>query len=72
MAKPEIMLDGTVNLMVWHCIIPHCNFSCGFLHLQCLFFGSYVSVHPQRVPWVEAFHTVMQILVGIQDLLDQP
>ncbi|PPD98182.1 hypothetical protein GOBAR_DD04814 [Gossypium barbadense] len=47
-AKPETRVDGSVDLMVWHCVIPG-----------------------KKGGWRPSI-TVKQILVGIQDLLDQP
>ncbi|KAL4332468.1 hypothetical protein GQ457_07G025300 [Hibiscus cannabinus] len=98
-AKPETTPDGSVNLMVWHCIIPgkqgtdweggyfpltlnfsedypskppQCKFPRGFLHPNVYSSGAVcLSILNERLGWRPSI-TVMQILVGIQDLLDQP
>ncbi|GMI91134.1 EMBRYO DEFECTIVE 1637, SUMO CONJUGATION ENZYME 1, sumo conjugation enzyme 1 [Hibiscus trionum] len=98
-AKPETTPDGSVNLMVWHCIIPgkkgtdweggyfpltlkfsedypskppECKFPSGFLHPNVYSSGTVcLSILNERLGWKPSI-TVMQILVGIQDLLDQP
>ncbi|KAL5209801.1 hypothetical protein ABZP36_005424 [Zizania latifolia] len=84
-AKPETMADGTVNLMVWHCTIPgkqgvstarikppKCKFPQGFFHPNVYPSGTVcLSILNEDCGWRPAI-TVKQILVGIQDLLDQP
>ncbi|KAG6571228.1 hypothetical protein IC582_025471 [Cucumis melo] len=98
-AKPETMPDGTVNLMIWHCIIPgkvgtdweggffpltlnfsedypskppKCRFPQGFFHPNVYPSGTVcLSILNEDSGWRPAI-TVKQILVGIQDLLDQP
>ncbi|OEL33708.1 hypothetical protein BAE44_0005272 [Dichanthelium oligosanthes] len=47
-AKPATLPDGSVNLMVWNCIVPG-----------------------KQGGWKPSI-TVRQILIGIQDLLDNP
>ncbi|KAK1684887.1 hypothetical protein QYE76_045735 [Lolium multiflorum] len=47
-AKPETLPDGTVNLIVWKCVIPG-----------------------KQGGWKPSI-TVKQVLVGIQELLDDP
>ncbi|OWM70851.1 hypothetical protein CDL15_Pgr014524 [Punica granatum] len=98
-AKPETVADGSVNLMVWHCIIPgkagtdweggyfpltlhftedypskppKCKFPQGFFHPNVYPSGTVcLSILNEDSGWRPAI-TVKQILVGIQDLLDQP
>ncbi|TYK00890.1 SUMO-conjugating enzyme SCE1 [Cucumis melo var. makuwa] len=93
------MPDGTVNLMIWHCIIPgkvgtdweggffpltlnfsedypskppKCRFPQGFFHPNVYPSGTVcLSILNEDSGWRPAI-TVKQILVGIQDLLDQP
>ncbi|PON94236.1 Ubiquitin-fold modifier-conjugating enzyme [Trema orientale] len=98
-AKPETAPDGSVNLMVWQCIIPgkpstdweggnfplslhfsedypskppKCKFPQGFFHPNVYPSGTVcLSILNEDSGWRPAI-TVKQILVGIQDLLDQP
>ncbi|CAL5369471.1 unnamed protein product [Camellia sinensis] len=98
-AKPETLLDGSVNLMVWQCTIPgkagtdweggyypltlhfsedypskppKCKFPQGFFHPNVYPSGTVcLSILNEDSGWRPAI-TVKQILVGIQDLLDQP
>ncbi|KAK6245202.1 hypothetical protein SCA6_008292 [Theobroma cacao] len=98
-AKPETALDGSVNMMLWHCIIPgkkgtdwdggyfpltlhfsedypskppNCKFPQGFLHPNVYPSGTVcLSILNEDNGWKLAI-TMKQILVGIQDLLDQP
>ncbi|KAL8513811.1 hypothetical protein ACS0TY_013065 [Phlomoides rotata] len=97
-ARPESS-GGSVNLMVWHCIIPgksNTDWEGGYYPLTMHFSEDYPSkppkckfpqnfFHPNIYPsgtvclsilnedsgWRPAI-TVKQVLVGIQDLLDQP
>ncbi|TYI69924.1 hypothetical protein E1A91_D08G187500v1 [Gossypium mustelinum] len=98
-AKPETRVDGSVDLMVWHCVIPgkkgtdweggyfpltlnfseeypskppKCKFPNGFFHPNVYPSGIVcLSILSERRGWRPSI-TVKQILVGIQDLLDQP
>ncbi|XWS21230.1 hypothetical protein CRYUN_Cryun30bG0037600 [Craigia yunnanensis] len=98
-AKPETSPDGSVNLMVWHSVIPgkkgtdwdggyfpltlhfsedypskppKCKFPPGFFHPNVYPSGAVcLSILNERNGWRPAI-TLKQILVGIQDLLDQP
>ncbi|KAF2283751.1 hypothetical protein GH714_014817 [Hevea brasiliensis] len=75
-AKPETLPDGTVNLMVWHCTIPGkpgTDWEGGYFPLTLHFSEDYPSKPSVNFlkGWRPAI-TVKQILVGIQDLLDQP
>ncbi|KAB2070519.1 hypothetical protein ERO13_A08G150600v2 [Gossypium hirsutum] len=98
-AKPETRADGSVDLMVWHCVIPgkkgtdweggyfpltlnfseeypskppKCKFPNGFFHPNVYPSGIVcLSILSERRGWRPSI-TVKQILVGIQDLLDQP
>ncbi|CAN6562929.1 unnamed protein product [Malus baccata var. baccata] len=82
-AKPKTLPDETVNLMVWHCTIPgrpaedypskppKCKFSSGFFHPNVYPSGTVCLSILNEDSWRPAI-TVKQILVGIQDLLDQP
>ncbi|KAF2283753.1 hypothetical protein GH714_014858 [Hevea brasiliensis] len=76
-AKPETLPDGTVNLMVWHCTIPGkpgTDWEGGYFPLTLHFSEDYPS-KPPSVNFLKGWRpaiTVKQILVGIQDLLDQP
>ncbi|XP_048130876.1 SUMO-conjugating enzyme SCE1-like isoform X2 [Rhodamnia argentea] len=99
-AKPETAPDGSVNLMVWHCIIPgragvsphfpnlvdSTDWEGGNYPLTLYFTEDYPSKAPKCMFPKDFFHlnvygsgmgwrpsiTVRQLLVGIQDLLDQP
>ncbi|KAJ4759237.1 SUMO-conjugating enzyme SCE1 [Rhynchospora pubera] len=98
-ARPETLPDGSVNLMVWNCLIPgkqgtdweggyypltlhfsedypskppKCKFPQGFFHPNVYPSGTVcLSILNEDYGWRPAI-TVKQILVGIQDLLDQP
>ncbi|XP_052884859.1 SUMO-conjugating enzyme SCE1-like isoform X2 [Gossypium arboreum] len=96
-AKPMSAPDGSVNLLVWHCVIPGktdweggyfpltinfsedypskppiCKFPNGFFHPNVYPSGNVcLSILSERRGWRPSI-TVTQILVGIQDLLDQP
>ncbi|KAH9617300.1 hypothetical protein KSS87_019075 [Heliosperma pusillum] len=98
-AKPETLQDGSVNLLMWNCIIPgkagtdweggfypltmhfseeypskppKCKFPQGFFHPNIYPSGTVcLSILNEDCDWRPAI-TVKQILVGIQDLLDQP
>eukprot|EP00252_Welwitschia_mirabilis_P025011 TRINITY_DN765_c0_g1_i2.p1 TRINITY_DN765_c0_g1~~TRINITY_DN765_c0_g1_i2.p1 ORF type:complete len:169 (-),score=26.44 TRINITY_DN765_c0_g1_i2:335-841(-) len=98
-ARPESLSDGSLNLMVWQCIIPgktgtdweggfypltiyfsedypskppKCKFPQGFFHPNVYPSGTVcLSILNEDYGWRPAI-TVKQILVGIQDLLDQP
>ncbi|CAD6262598.1 unnamed protein product [Miscanthus lutarioriparius] len=96
-AKPETLPDGSVNLMVWKCVIPGkegtdweggyfplalhfpedypssppvCKFPAGFFHVNVYPTGA-VCLSILSSAW-KASITVRQILIGIQDLLDNP
>ncbi|KAK3141718.1 hypothetical protein QOZ80_4BG0337490 [Eleusine coracana subsp. coracana] len=96
-AKPETLSDGTVNLMIWNCIIPGkegtdweggyypltlhfteeypsnpptCKFPAGFFHVNVYDTGA-VCLSILGGGWQPSI-TVRQILIGIQDLLDNP
>ncbi|MBA0729748.1 hypothetical protein Golax_025866 [Gossypium laxum] len=97
--KPETRADGSVDLMVWHCVIPgkkwtdweggyflltlnfceeypskpsKCKFPNGFFHPNIYHSGIVcLSILSERRGWRPSI-IVKQILVGIQDLLDQP
>ncbi|KAJ6971660.1 SUMO-conjugating enzyme SCE1-like [Populus alba x Populus x berolinensis] len=98
-AKPDNAQDGSLDLMVWKCIIPGkpgTDWEGGFFPLTLHFSEDYPSKPPKcKFPQVSSIlmstHlelcaylilnedygwrpaiTVKQILVGIQDLLDQP
>ncbi|KAH8488006.1 hypothetical protein POPTR_014G024950v4 [Populus trichocarpa] len=98
-AKPDNAQDGSLDLMVWKCIIPgkpgtdweggffplslhfsedypskppKCKFPQGFFHPNVYPSGTVcLSILNEDYGWRPAI-TVKQILVGIQDLLDQP
>ncbi|KAK8585003.1 hypothetical protein V6N13_138945 [Hibiscus sabdariffa] len=98
-AKPETAPDGSVNLMVWQCVIPgkqgtdweggyfpltlsfsedypskppKCKFPNGFFHPNVYPAGTVcLSILNERRGWRPSI-SVKQILMGIQDLLDQP
>ncbi|CAK7347507.1 unnamed protein product [Dovyalis caffra] len=98
-AKPDSSPDGSLDLMVWKCIIPgkpgtdweggyfpltlhfsedypskppKCKFPQGFFHPNIYPSGTVcLSILNEDYGWRPAI-TVKQILVGIQDLLDQP
>ncbi|KAK7291097.1 hypothetical protein RIF29_05984 [Crotalaria pallida] len=94
-AKPEIGPDGSVNLMVWKCIIPgKSDWEGGYYPVTLKFNEDYPSsppkckfpkefLHPNVYPtghvclsiigddWSPST-TVKQILLGIQNLLDNP
>ncbi|GJM91324.1 hypothetical protein PR202_ga07687 [Eleusine coracana subsp. coracana] len=98
-ARPETLVDGSANLMVWNCTIPgkqgtdweggyypltlhfsedypskppKCKFPQGFFHPNVYPSGTVcLSILNEDSGWRPAI-TVKQILVGIQDLLDQP
>ncbi|MFQ6626966.1 hypothetical protein Gotur_005713 [Gossypium turneri] len=60
--------------MVWHCVIPGkkgTNWEGGYIPLTLNFSEEYPSKPPKVQGWRPSI-TVEQILVGIQDLLDQP
>ncbi|XP_047071188.1 SUMO-conjugating enzyme SCE1-like [Lolium rigidum] len=96
-AKPETLPDGTVNLMVWKCVIPGkqgtdweggyfpltlefnenypsnpptCKFPAGFFHVNVYSTGA-VCLSILSSGWKPSI-TVKQVLVGIQELLDDP
>ncbi|VAH50221.1 unnamed protein product [Triticum turgidum subsp. durum] len=96
-AKPETLPDGSVNLMVWRCIIPgkpgtdweggyypltmqfddnypttapSCRFPAGFFHINVYDSGA-VCLSILGGAWKPSI-TVKQVLVGIQELLDDP
>ncbi|XP_039773647.1 SUMO-conjugating enzyme SCE1-like [Panicum virgatum] len=96
-AKPETLPDGSVNLMVWKCVVPGkegtdweggyfpltlnfpedypcnppvCKFLAGFFHVNVYPTGT-VCLSILSNAW-KASITVSQILVGIQELLDNP
>ncbi|KAM0888353.1 hypothetical protein ACQ4PT_028400 [Festuca glaucescens] len=96
-AKPETLPDGTVNLMVWKCVIPgkqgtdweggyfpltlefndnypssppNCKFPAGFFHVNVYNTGE-VCLSILSSTWKPSI-TVKQVLVGIQELLDDP
>ncbi|KAG2574216.1 SUMO-conjugating enzyme SCE1-like [Panicum virgatum] len=96
-AKPETLPDGSVNLMVWNCIVPGkegtdweggyfplvlnfdenyptsapvCKFPAGFFHVNVYNTGA-VCLSILGNGWKPSI-TVRQILIGIQDLLDNP
>ncbi|CAL5030443.1 unnamed protein product [Urochloa decumbens] len=96
-AKPETLPDGTVNLMVWKCIIPGkegtdwdggyfpvtlhftenypsnpptCKFPARFFHVN-VFDSGEVCLSILGDAWKPSI-TMRQILIGIQDLLDNP
>ncbi|KAF8702560.1 hypothetical protein HU200_032944 [Digitaria exilis] len=96
-AKPETMPDGSVNLMVWKCVIPGkegtdweggyfpltlefpedypsnppvCKFPAGFFHMNVYPTGA-VCLSILGSAWKPSI-SMTQILVGIQDLLDNP
>ncbi|KAB2619419.1 SUMO-conjugating enzyme SCE1-like [Pyrus ussuriensis x Pyrus communis] len=80
-AKPETASDGSVNLMVWQCIIPgkpaqapemQVPAGPGFFHPNVYPSGTVcLSILNEDKGWRPAI-IVKQILVGIQDLLGQP
>ncbi|KAG5251244.1 hypothetical protein OIU77_025224 [Salix suchowensis] len=99
-AKPDNAPDGSLDLMVWKCIIPgkpgftrngflhigvampccedypskppKCKFPQGFFHPNVYPSGTVcLSILNEDYGWRPAI-TVKQILIGIQDLLDQP
>ncbi|KAA3488783.1 SUMO-conjugating enzyme SCE1-like isoform X2 [Gossypium australe] len=72
-AKPMSAPDGSVNLLVWHCVIPgKIGFPNGFFHPNVYPSGNVcLSILSERRGWRPSI-TVTQILVGIQGLLDQP
>ncbi|CAN6240601.1 unnamed protein product [Urochloa humidicola] len=96
-AKPTTLPDGSVNLMVWNCIVPGkegtdweggyfpltltfdenyptsppaCKFPAGFFHVNVYNTGA-VCLSILGGGWKPSI-TVRQILIGIQDLLDNP
>nr|CAB3485523.1 unnamed protein product [Digitaria exilis] len=96
-AKPETLPDGSVNLMVWNCVVPgmqgtdweggyfpvtltfgadyptsppECTFPTGFFHVNVYNTGR-VCLSILGGGWKPSI-TVRQILIGIQDLLDNP
>uniref|UniRef100_A0A0A9ESV2 UBC core domain-containing protein n=1 Tax=Arundo donax TaxID=35708 RepID=A0A0A9ESV2_ARUDO len=96
-AKPETLPDGTVNLMVWNCVIPGkegtdwgggyfpltlhfsehypsrpptCKFPAGFFHINVYPTGA-VCLSILSEAWKPSI-TVRQILIGIQDLFENP
>ncbi|KAJ1272372.1 hypothetical protein BS78_06G196900 [Paspalum vaginatum] len=96
-AKPETLPDGSVNLMVWKCVIPGkegtdweggyfpvtlhftedypsnlpiCRFPTGFFHVNVYDCGE-VCLSILGDAWKPSI-TMRQILIGIQDLLDNP
>ncbi|XP_044967401.1 SUMO-conjugating enzyme SCE1-like isoform X1 [Hordeum vulgare subsp. vulgare] len=96
-AKPETLPDGSVNLMLWRCVIPgkpgtdweggyfpltlqfddnypttapSCRFPAGFFHINVYDSGA-VCLSILGAAWKPSI-TVKQILVGIQELLDDP
>ncbi|CAN6276687.1 unnamed protein product [Urochloa humidicola] len=96
-AKPTTLPDGSVNLMVWNCIVPGkegtdweggyfpltltfdenyptrppvCKFPAGFFHVNIYPTGQ-VCLSILGGGWKPSI-TVRQILIGIQDLLDNP
>ncbi|PUZ48580.1 hypothetical protein GQ55_7G256400 [Panicum hallii var. hallii] len=96
-AKPATLPDGSVNLMVWNCIVPGkegtdweggyfplalnfdenypirapvCKFPAGFFHVNVYNTGA-VCLSILGDGWKPSI-TVRQILIGIQDLLDNP
>ncbi|KAJ4850855.1 SUMO-conjugating enzyme sce1 [Turnera subulata] len=98
-ARPNTAEDGSLDLMVWKCVIPgkpgtdweggyfpltihfsedypskppKCKFPPGFFHPNVYPSGTVcLSILNEDYGWRPAI-TVKQILVGIQDLLDQP
>ncbi|KAL6882587.1 hypothetical protein ACP4OV_011277 [Aristida adscensionis] len=96
-AKPETLPDGSVNLMVWNCVIPGkegtewedgyfpltlhfsedypnkppmCRFPAGFFHVNVYPSGT-VCLSILSSAWKPSI-SVSQILLGIQDLFDNP
>jgi len=96
-AKPETLPDGSVNLMVWKCVVPGkegtdwdgghfpvtlhftedypsnpptCKFPRKFLHVNVYDSGD-VCLSILGDAWKPSI-TMRQILIGIQDLLDNP
>ncbi|XP_006652687.1 SUMO-conjugating enzyme SCE1-like isoform X2 [Oryza brachyantha] len=96
-AKPETLPDGSVNLMLWRCIIPgkegtdweggyfpltmqftedypnsppSCKFPSGFFHINVYDSGA-VCLSILSSGWKPSI-TVKQILMGIQELFDDP
>ncbi|CAD6259895.1 unnamed protein product [Miscanthus lutarioriparius] len=96
-AKPATLPDGSVNLMLWNCVVPgkqgtdwegghfpltlhftedypsrppDCKFPAGFFHVNVYQTGS-VCLSILGSAWKPSI-TVRQILIGIQDLLDNP
>ncbi|SPT19335.1 unnamed protein product [Triticum aestivum] len=96
-AKPETLPDGSVNLMVWRCVIPgkpgtdweggyfpltlqfddnypttapSCRFPAGFFHIN-VYDSGVVCLSILGDAWKPSI-TVKQVLVGIQELLDDP
>jgi ubiquitin-conjugating enzyme E2 I len=51
---------------------PKCKFPAGFFHPEHLPVGHRLSQHHRRRQGLEATITVKQILLGVQDLLDNP
>ncbi|KAL6864807.1 hypothetical protein ACP4OV_015958 [Aristida adscensionis] len=97
-AKPETLPDGSVNLMVWNCVIPgqqgtdweggyfpltmkfsedypskppSCQFQPGFFHVNVFPCDGIVCLSILADDWRPSI-TVRQILIGIQDMLDNP
>ncbi|MED6118499.1 hypothetical protein PIB30_003245 [Stylosanthes scabra] len=70
-AKPEAKKDGSVNLMCWKCFIPGkegTDWEGGLYPITLHFSQDY----PIRPPGWKPSITMKQILLGIQDLLNQP
>ncbi|KAK7309181.1 hypothetical protein RJT34_05714 [Clitoria ternatea] len=98
-AKPDTLPDGTINLMVWNCIIPGksgTDWEGGYFPLT-MHFGEDYPMKPPKCKFPQGFFhpnvypsgtvcwctldedngwrptiTMKQILLGIQELLDQP
>ncbi|KAK6138846.1 hypothetical protein DH2020_027411 [Rehmannia glutinosa] len=82
-AKPETGADGSVNLMVWHCIIPgkpNTDWEGGYYPLTMHFSEDYPSKPPKCKFPQNFFHpnvypsgtVCLSILNEDSDLLDQP
>eukprot|EP01098_Paradermamoeba_levis_P015637 TRINITY_DN8044_c0_g1_i1.p1 TRINITY_DN8044_c0_g1~~TRINITY_DN8044_c0_g1_i1.p1 ORF type:complete len:137 (+),score=21.03 TRINITY_DN8044_c0_g1_i1:106-516(+) len=76
-ARPEANADGSTNLMLWHCGIPGkqgTNWAGGIYPLTMEFsedFPICLSILDEEKDWKPSI-TIKQLLLGIQDLLDDP
>uniref|UniRef100_A0A8C8JNG6 UBC core domain-containing protein n=1 Tax=Oncorhynchus tshawytscha TaxID=74940 RepID=A0A8C8JNG6_ONCTS len=74
-AVPTKNPDGTMNLMNWECAIPGKKgtpWEGGLFKLRMLFKDDYPSSPPNPTNVILMYCHILQILLGIQELLNEP